>query len=475
MDISNDSKIGGTGLKLIDEEEMNQPEFGTKRLKKTIIISIVILFILALIIIALIIYRMENPTKITAYIDGKQIAGLGEILDVQLDENGKEEIYVPIRSFASYLNKANTSFNYKTYKGDYNPKTEEESKCYSIRDKYEVAIFSEKSKIIYKVNLQNGNNDEYEEDHIDKEVFLNNGELYTSVDGIQKGYNVYISYNPKKKVVNIYTMDNIIAVHQKKLSAKAIGDYGILEIDDKNYNNWKTVFEELLVVKASNRKYGIIKGDYSEFILEPQYDSIKYISDSATFLVESNRKIGLFSKDGKRKIDLVYDQITAMGQHSNLYMVKTNNHYGVVDENGNIIIHPENEKIGINVTPFSNSVKNGYILLNKLIPVMQDRKWAFYDIKGKQITNGFIYDNIGCASINARNNVYGLLDIPDCDVVIVGDEYKKYSFMDLTGNDKMLPFVFDEIYLKISSGEISYNMTYNGKEYDVLKYLKQVK
>ena len=39
----------------------------------------------------------------------------------------------------------------------------------------------------------------------------------------------------------------------------------------------------------------------------------------------------------------------------------------------------------------------------------------------------------------------------------------------------MLPFVFDEIYLKISSGEISYNMTYNGKEYDVLKYLKQVK
>ena len=58
---------------------------------------------------------------------------------------------------------------------------------------------------------------------------------------------------------------------------------------------------------------------------------------------------------------------------------------------------------------------------------------------------------------------------------MVSDEEGKYAFIDTTGNDAILNFLFDEIYIKVSEGEESYWMTFRGKEYEVLKYLKQSK
>lgn len=463
-------------MRLVDEEEIEMQKIKAQKTKKIIIASIILLLVLCSVIIGLIVYRVYNPNKVTTYIDGKIVPNFDTIIDFQTDENGETQIYIPIRDFASYLNMVNEEFGYQTFKGDYNPKTEEEDKCYIIREGYEVAVFTKKSKIIYKLNLQN-NSEEYDECHIDKDVFENNGKLYASVEGIENGYNVYFSYNEKKKTITIYTLDYLIQSHQAALENKTIGNYGQMKIDENDYTNWKSIFEGLLIVQSASNKYGIIKtDDYSSFILEPQYDHIEFIADSSTFLVESNNKVGLFSKDGKRKIDLVYDEIISMGQDSNLYVVKANNMYGVVNGNGNIIIYPEYEKVGIDVSSFSyNGVKNGYIILNELIPVLRDDKWAFYNTTGKMITNGFIYENIGCSNIRSGNNLYPLLEIPDYNVIVVGDEFGKYSFMDLTGDDTLLQFLFDEIYIRISEGEESYWMTYKGQEYEVLKYLKQVK
>ena len=453
-------------MRLIDEEEI--------KIKKIIIVLIIILLLLCVGIIALIIYRINNPTKITTYIDGKVINNFDSILDFQTDENGKTEIYIPIREFASYLNLANPEFQYETYKGNYNPKTEEDNKCYTIRDNNEVVIYSEKTKVLYKLNLEKSNQD-YEQCVIDKDIFQSNGKLYTSVDGIEKGYNIVFSFDEKKKVITIYTLDYLINNYITLLQNKNIGEYGIMTIANDGYENWKSAFDDLLIVQSSNGKYGIIELENYSLILEPQYDNIQFINDSKTFLVNSNNKVGIFSEDGKRKIDLIYDQITSLGQNSKLYMVKTNNQYGVVDENGNIIIYPEYNKIGIDVSQFAyNGVKNGYILLDKLIPVNQNNKWAFFDTQGKMLTDGFIYKNIGCTKVRSGNNIYALLEIPDYNVLVVGDEYDKYTFMDLTGNDKMLPFVFDEIFLKTTTGEISYWMSYNDKDYNVLKNLEQV-
>ena len=461
---------------LVDEEEIEKQNEKNKKTIKIIIISIVLLSILCMILIGFIIYEVLHPRYITTYIDGKKVEGFDTILDMQVDENGQTQIYIPIREFAKYLNIANPDVKYETYKGDYEPKTEEESKCHIVRDDYEAAIFSENSKIIYKRDLQK-NNENYEEYYIDKEVFKSNDQLYASVQGIEKGYNIEFEYNETKKVIQIYTLDYIIASNQNALSSMPVGDYGTLEISSNNVSDQKSVFDNLLIIKNESGKYGIIDAnDYSNFILEPQYDNIEFLYNSATFLVTSNDKIGVFSEDGKRKIDLIYDEIISMGKGSKLYLVKTNNLYGVVNENGNIIIYPEYDNIGINVDAFSyNGVKNGYILLDKLIPAKKDEKWGFFDLNGKMVTDGFKYEKIGCTNITKNTNVYELLQIPDYGVIVIGDEYDKYSFMDTSGNDTILPFVFDEIYIKMTTGEISYWMKNNDKEYNVLKNLSSLK
>lgn len=454
-------------------------EIDNKKIKKIIITAIIILTFLCFVIVGLIIYKIMNPTAIITFIDGKRVNNFEQILDIQKDENGKTQIYIPIRDFAVFLKQANPKIDYQTYKGDYDPKTEEDNKCYIIRDKCEVAIFTEKSKTIYKLNLQNYSSEksDYIEENVDKDIFLSQGKLYGSEKAIEKGYNVDISYNDKKKQINIYTMDYVVGLHQSSLAKIKNKDYGTLEVDEKNFQNCKSALDDLIIVKSKDNKYGITKaGKYDSFVLEPQYDNIEYISDSGTFLVESNDKVGVFSKDGNRKIELIYDEIISMGQESNLYLVKTNGLYGVVDENGNIVIHPENEKIGINVKDFLyNGIKNGYFILNNLIPVKQNKKWAFYDINGKNITKGYKYDKIGCTKTKDGKNVYGLLQLYNYDVVVVGDEQGKYWFMESNGNDNILPHVFDQIYTKVSDGKETYLMTFKEKDYNVLKYIKQIK
>lgn len=464
-------------MSLKDEEAVS---YENKKIEKAIFMAIIILTVLCFIIVGIIVYKIVNPTAIIAYVDNKKVANFEQILDIQKDEKGNTKIYIPIREFADFLKKGNSQIDYKTYKGDYNPKTEEDNKCYIIRDKYEVAIFTEKSKTIYKQNLQKdtSNGIEYTEVNVDQDIFSSNGKLYGSEEAIEKGYNVDITYNEKKKRIQIYTIDNVVNIHKSNLLKVKNENYGTMEIDQKNFENCKAVFDNLLVVKTKkNNKYGIIKsGKYDSFVLEPQYDSIEYISDSGTFLVESNKKVGIFTKDGTRKIDLIYDEIISMGQKSNLYVVKTNNQYGVVDENGTIIIHPENEKIGIDINDFlNNGIKNGYFILNDLIPARQNKKWAFYDKQGNNITKEYKYDKIGCTKTKTGNNMYGLLQLYDYDVVVVGDELGKYWFMESDGNDAILPHVFDKIYTKVTDGKENYLMTYKEKDYDVLKYIKQMK
>ena len=164
-------------MRLIDEEEIEIQKLKNKKIKKIIMVLIILLLILGIALIALITYRMANPTKVTTYIDGKLVQNFDEIVDFSTDENGQTQI-----------------------KGDYNPKTEEDNKCYVIRSGYEVAVYTEKSKTIYKVNLQK-RSQEYEECHIDKDVFASNGKLYASAKGIEKGYNVSFSYDEQKKTI----------------------------------------------------------------------------------------------------------------------------------------------------------------------------------------------------------------------------------------------------------------------------------
>ena len=345
----------------INDDELEERKLKTKKLKTLIIISIIILSVIAVVLAGLIVYKKENPSYITTYIDGIRVQNFDKIIDMQTDENGEIQFYIPIRLFAIYLNSVNSQFKYEDYDGEYDPKTEDNNKCNIVRQNYEVAIYTKGSKVIYKKNLQKDYK-EYEECIADKDVFSNNGLLYASKDGIEKGYNVVISYNEKKKIINIYSLDLLVQNQINKFAKEKFGNYGTLQFDGNILNNNKSIFEDVLIVKTSNNQYGLLNGNHEGFILEPKYDKITFVPDSKCFLVESDGKIGLFEKDGTRKIGLIYEDIISMGKNSNLYVVKSNNQFGVVDgnksENDNIIIYPQYDQIGIDVNNYSyNGVK----------------------------------------------------------------------------------------------------------------------
>lgn len=463
-------------MKLYDEEEVERKRGREKKIKSTLIISIVSLIILSIALIAIIIHRSYNPDKITTYIDGKKIDNFDSILDFETDENGKTKVYVPIRDVAEF-------FGYKSFNGEYNIASEDEDKCYVIKEGVEVANFALNSKIIYKLDLQNKTG-EYNYWYTDKSVFKSNGKLYTSVDGIEQGYNVSFSYDEKKKIINIRTMDSVIAEYtQKYFENNTLGNYGKVEIDD-NFQNWKAIFDGMLVIKTENDKFGVLdasklsvkkneNGSYQisdyKFALEPKYDNIEYVQYSSDFLVQSNGKIGIISKEGATKVTASYDELTLMDRDTNLYKTRKDNLYGVIDSNENVIVYPENEQIGIDISGFAqNGIKSGYIVLGNLIPVKKDNKWGFYNIKGKQITD-FKYDQIGYKMSNS-NNRYSLLEITNYGVIVIG-QGDKYTFMDEKGDDTILPLVFDQIYIQVSSGEKYYVMTKGEKRYDALKIL----
>lgn len=458
-------------MSLLEEDNVIEPS-KNNILKKIIIISLIILTILGIGIFLLLFYMLKNPQENGIYIDGNIYSNLENILEIQKDENGKNKIYIPIKEFAKLTN---SSLKYVGYTGDYNPQTEDDSKCYVKKENNEIAIFTKDSNIIYKLNLQNANA-EYERYIIDSEVYEHNGQLYTGIDGIEKGFNVLISFDEENiDTMQIRSIDSLVKESEKKLENMSAGEYGKLIAETSTLNNAKPILQNLLIVKAGNNKYGIVQANnLSKFILEPKYDSISYICESESFLVSSNKKYGVVSKEGKMKINLLYDEITSMGQDYAFYIVKLDNKYGVVDKNGKIIIHPENEKIGIDIDPYAyNNIKNGYILLNKLIPVKKKELWVFYDIDGNLLTEeGKQYKSIGCTHIENDSNTYAVLEIPECDVIVVQDTKGKYSLVDSKGDDTILPFVFDSIYKRVINGEEKYLMKNNETQYDVIATLK---
>ena len=446
-------------MKLYDEKERARKEKRNAELNRNILISIVVIIVLIIAIIGVIFYLIYDPNKITLKINGTENQEILNMLDLQEDENGEMIIYAPIKKFAEKL-------GYKSYNGEYSIKSEDTNKCYILND-YEVVEFEKDSKHIYKLNLEEKATD-YEECSLSSKISVNqtNGELYIDDRNMAEAFNITINYNKQTRTINIITLDTMISACQKYVNTK------IYEKIDESYANKKAVLDDLLIVDGLNKEKGVLKingGKVTE-LLESKYDDIKYIPYDKSFLIKSNGKVGIIGSDGDTKVAPTYDALTLINKDNNLYLVSQNGLYGVIDGNGNPIIHNEYNKIGIDIKSFSDTgIKTGYILANEIIPVSLNSKWGFYNIKGEKLTE-LDYDQVGCTG-NSTSNIYNLLIVPGYNVVVVGKE-KKYTLIDSTGAE-LFNSIVDKMYMKISNGEKSYIMETSGQTLDIIEYLKK--
>lgn len=421
-----------------------------KKSKVPAIIGIVIicLTILTIVIICMVFYLKSSITTIK--IDGVKNLELESLLYVEQTESGKE-IYVPILKVANL-------FGYEGFNGDYKIKSENKTKCHVVSEN-ETAMFTQDSDTILKVS--NGSDAEYVK--IDKPVVEMNGELYTTVDGLQKGFNILFSNDELLKNINIYTMDYLVTLYANKWK---------YEEYSADFSDKKAIFEGMLIVNDENKNYGVINIENGKNILENKYEQIKYIPSTTDFMVKSNSKYGIVTKEAQNKIRQIYDTIQLINNEKESYLVKQNNVYGIIDSTGNTIINVEYAQIGIDSNQYSqNGIENGYILLNELIPVKNNKNlWAIFDINGKQITD-FKYSAIGSEQSSVSNS-YPVVNIEGHNVLVVKKE-KTYNLISMQGEELIPNDIVDSIYLKTegTTGKNSFYMTYNGKTSNIESYL----
>lgn len=402
---------------------------------KIISVCVVILLAITIIVIAAIIYLKNSITTIT--IDGQKNAEMENILYVESTEEGLQ-LYLPIIRMAEFL-------NYEGFNGDYKNKSEDKTKCH-VTSENETAMFSLDSDILVKIT----ENSENEYVKLDKPVFERNGELYTTIDGIQKAFNVMFSHDKTFKNIDIYSMNFLVEYNATRLK---------LETYSPKYSDQKAIFEDMMVIEQ-NKKYGVIDANTGKPILETKYEEVTYLPATTEFLVKSNGKYGIMTKEAKTKVKIVYDEIKTMDNQNGLYVVKQNNAYGVIDTQGNVILEPEYKQIGINIDKYAqNGVENKYVLLGEIIPIQNaEGLWGLFNIKGEKITD-FKYTNIGCQSTPISNS-YPALVIPSYKIIVVQAD-KKYNLVTSTGKEMISGNILDTVYLKsdVTTGENKFFMT----------------
>lgn len=446
-------------MELFDEELLKNEKTDNKKATTIIIVIMIFLTIMVLLVIGAMVYIKQTTLSIT--LNGQTSNTIKNMISI--DENDPQKVYVPIRRIAKIL-------GYNDYNGSYTTKSEENNQCY-VESENEVAMFALNSNVIYKT-LTDGNLD-FEYFSIDEPVRSFNGELYTTIEGIEKAFNVSWNYDIENNKMIIYTMPYLINAYSKN-----INDFGYDNISE-DFTDQKAILQNKLIVEkgkdSSSKRVGVL--DVSEgqakVLLEDKYEEIDYLQHTNDFLITSDGgKKGIISSNKKTKVKPQYDDIELMDFDSKLYIVEKSGKYGIIDFYGNKVLEENFDKIGIeDISKFSeNDIKSKYILANNLIPAKYGEYWGFYDIRGNQMTE-FKYDGVGyITSNNKAGTGYSLLTVPDYNVIVV-EKDDRFNVITSTGKEIFESFYFTSIYLSINGDQNSYILEIDSNTYDLIAQL----
>ena len=441
--------IGSAGYNKPTEEQAK-----AKKMMKIIGIVLVVLLLLAIGLVALMYYIQSVQLKV--YVNGELKTKMKDIFVFDQDNN----LYIPIRTFAEYV-------DYTSGNGEYKEYAENITACY-VESKDEIASFSLGSNKIYKIILD-GNND-YEYYEIDEPIKMFNNQLYITIEGAKIAFNISMSYNQKQNRINIYTLPHLVTYYSTKFQNAGIAD------KDASFSNQKALLYNMIVIKNKNENYGVQTLDGQE-VLGTKYANIKFVESSKEFIVTTmENKMGIMSYDSKIKIAPEYDEIKQIDKDSDLYLVTKNKKQGVVNSNGSIVLYLEYDQIGINSSQYmSNTIKNQYLLYDKCIPAKKNGTWEIFDKTGKNIAGtGTTYEELGC-SVGAKNNGVensnSVLLIPQYEGIVVGRS-GVYGLIDSDGKN-LLPIALQSIYSITSEGEETYYMLYDNQLRNVIDYIKK--
>ncbi len=433
----------------IIEESFTTTKKKNNKLLPKIILAFIILLVIAIIGVVITLAYIED-SKLKISINGKVEPKLNDMFVFEEDTT-----YVSIRDIAPYL-------GYQSYSGDYAERSEAKNKCY-IQSENEIANFVLASEKIYKLEMSRSAS-EYKYFYSKRPVKSIGGKLYVSTDGMENAFNVSYIHNKETNRINIYTMDYLLQSYDTMIL-----DSGYTETSQE-FNDMKSIFESRLIVENDEKEMGVIDLD-GNVIIEPKYEKISYIPETGDFYVVSNGKIGVISKNGDMRIQILYDSLNLMDMDAGLYVVGREGKYGIIDVRGNLKLYIENDQIGIDISAFEkNDIRNGYLLVNNLIPVKKGDLWGLYNKNGQKVVD-FQFDSFGYVA-NSNKDAMNLLVIPNYNVMVTCKD-GKYGLINSSG-EIIFPNRADDIYFTIESGKRYYYLNYNNNRNNVEDWLDSI-
>lgn len=153
---------------------------------------------------------------------------------------------------------------------------------------------------------------------------------------------------------------------------------GKIKRRERLYDSEEKFYDGLAAV-GFHGKYGFINEDGRE-IVEPQYDLV-FTFCNGVAMVTKNNFYGIINKEGKELVKPDSYDLMDYSEKNDLFNVRQNKKWGVIDRNGKIIVPVEYEIVGF-------CLKKDIVYINK------KGKYGLYNVKTRQKITNFKYKEI---------------------------------------------------------------------------------
>ena len=347
------------------QQELNnnnsQQSVAKKKVLKALVVCIVLLIIS---IILLVILKGNQPVKEMFLLDGIEVTQ-------------KEELIIETQNGAKYISiqDGGELLGYKFFNGKYGSNEEDRNKCYLQNDN-EIIGFEYETKVIYKIDRRKKEeqNPTYE---LKNAVEKNNQKLYVTLEDFSSACNVAILVSEDGKQIQIKTPKFLNEEYNVEINKEE--KYKSFSED---FDNLKAVPRGMIVVN-DGQNYGVIDIQ-GNTLVGAKYNEIKYNEYTGNFLAKRDNKYGIIKAEkGEAIIEIKYESIEILTYSPFLYKVKQNGKYGVIDEKGNEIIKAEYSGLGYN-----SGIKEESVLIIKNVTgtqngmvVNKDGRYGIVNIK----------------------------------------------------------------------------------------------
>jgi len=488
----------------LDDSAKVAREIEERNRKKRVVITSILLCIVLIAAMGIIIFFIKyNDSKtLKLYINGAQRQIPSTLF---VESNGVK--YVNINNLASLLD-----INYT--KGKYLAYDEDENSCFFTSLHEVVAITggettyskflvdetesagrarrAQAEAVAYGKNLSLASEQGTEEVHpLKYPIQPSTNGFYVAMEDVPVMFNIIINTAEPYRI-RINTASSLFKAAYNVVSKKG---YTTISY---TYENMRALLDGYMVAGESGIKMGLINTTTGQPIISCKYEKFVYLQNAKEFFVYVNNSCALFSADGKQIIKTSeFDNIAVLDQgktvDDRLYLVRKNGRYGVLNREGQVIIHPEYDYIGLKPEDFPrdstnktilSEVKNTKVLFDKVIPVKNEGKYGLFGLDGSLVAPieylgfGFMYTSEVMSTVKTPvSGQSGVLIIPESLGIqgIVMKRNEGYGIFDCVREKLIIPTNHSEIYKLLKGGVTTYYIVFDGNVMDLEQYLKDNK